>query len=354
MHQTNVASEFLKDTFMTLPNPTQPRFGLFLQVDRAPEVTTTYEEVLDLIVAAEELGYHSARVTQHHFGERYGQLPSPLPFLVAAAERTKTIRLGTVVVTIPLEQPVRLAEDAAVTDLLSDGRLELGLGSGFAPDVFAAFGIDLENRRDLTTNAIVELQKVLRGEALDEQGTHLYPPAQTLLERLWLAITTEEGAKHAAQLDLGLLLGRVERGGGPPTENQSRTAQAYRHAVAALGKADEARIGVGRAIYPADDRKTAQRDLSTAIAPIAAEHIRRGLMPADSTLEDVLYRQHITHGHPEEIVKSLAEEYAAISWTELLVQIDPGDLPHDKALRALERFALEVAPYIAIPTPQLA
>ena len=59
--------------------------------DKLPIVV--YEEVLDLIVVAEELGYHSARVTQHHFGERYGRLPSPLPFLVTAAERTKHIRL---------------------------------------------------------------------------------------------------------------------------------------------------------------------------------------------------------------------------------------------------------------------
>lgn len=335
---------------MSLSAHKTPRLGLFLQVDRAPDVTSTYEEVLDLIVAAEQLGYHSARVTQHHFGERYGQLPSPLPLLVAAAERTSTIRLGTVVVTIPLEQPLRLAEDAAVTDLLADGRLELGLGSGFAPDVFAAFGIDLENRRDLTTSAILELQRILRGDGLDERGTRLHPPASSLLERLWLAITTEEGARHAAQMNMGLLLGRVERGGGPPVENQARTAQAYRDALAAhndAGDQAEIRIGVGRAVYPADDRASAQRDLGPAVAPILTEHIRRGLLPTGSTLDDYLYRQHIIHGHPEEIVQTLSAEYAQIGWTELLVQIDPGDLPHDKALVALERVALEVAPHIA-------
>lgn len=174
---------------MSWPLPDHaPRLGLFLQVDRAPDVAGTYDEVLDLIVAAEELGYHSARVTQHHFGERYGRLPSPLPFLVTAAERTRRIRLGTVVITITLEQPLRLAEDAAVTDLLLDGRLELGLGSGFAPDVFAAFGVDIERRRELTTASFQDLQRVLAGEPLDEQGTRLQPPAPTLLDRLWLAV----------------------------------------------------------------------------------------------------------------------------------------------------------------------
>lgn len=332
--------------------PSAPRLGVFLQLDRAPEVTTTYQEVLDLIVAAEQLGYHSARVTQHHFGERYGRLPAPLPFLVTAAERTHTIRLGTVVITIPLEQPFRLVEDAAVTDLLINGRLELGLGSGFAPDVFAAFGVDIEQRRALTTSGIELLQRALAGEPLDAQGTQLQPPAPDLLNRLWLAVMSEEGAHYAAQYDLGLLLGRVERGGGSPVENQVRTAQTYRAALSA--RADQGRIAVGRAVYPAADRATAKRDLAEALAQSTAEHVRRGLLDANASLDEVLTRFHILHGHPEEISQILAAEQVAIGWTELLVQIDPGDLPYHKAVRALARVAEEVAPYLRAPVLELA
>ena len=335
----------------SLPPQHAPRLGLFLQVDRAPNVPNTYDEVLDLIVAAEELGYHSARMTQHHFGERYGRLPSPLPFLVTAAERTRTIRLGTVVVTITLEEPLRLAEEAAVTDLLTNGRLELGLGSGFAPDVFAAFGVDLDRRRELTTAAFERLQSILAGEPLDEQGTYLQPPAPDLLNRLWLAVTSEDGAHHAAEHKLGLLLGRVERGGGSPVENQARTALAYR---TALGENVEARIGVGRALYPAADRATARRDLAAALAQSRADHVRRGLLAAHASLEETLTRFHILHGHPDEIGETLAAEQAEIGWSDLLVQIDPGDMPHAKALRALERVAKEVAPYLAAPTLALA
>lgn len=338
---------------MSWPLPDHaPRLGLFLQVDRAPNVAGTYDEVLDLIVAAEALGYHSARVTQHHFGERYGRLPSPLPFLVTAAERTRRIRLGTVVITITLEQPLRLAEDAAVTDLLIDGRLELGLGSGFAPDVFAAFGVDIERRRELTTASFQCLQRALAGEPLDEQGTRLQPPALPLLDRLWLAVMSEEGARYAVVHNMGLLLGRVERGGGSPVENQVRTAHTYRTALGV--QADQARIAVGRAVYPAADRATAQRDLAEALAQSRAEHVRRGLLAADASLEDTLTRFHILHGHPEEIGQTLAAEQATIGWTELLVQIDPGDMPYAKAVRALERVAQEVAPYLRTPAWQLA
>ena len=330
-----------------LPPAGTPRLGLFLQVDRAPHIQSTYAEVLDLIVAAEQLGYHSARVTQHHFGERYGRLPSPLPLLVAAAERTRQIRLGTVVITITLEQPLRLAEDAAVTDLLTNGRLELGLGSGFAPDVFAAFGVDIESRRELTTASFECLQRALAGEPLDEQGTRLQPPAPDLLNRLWLAVMSQEGAEHAAQHQMGLLLGRVERGGGSPVANQARTVNTYRTALGA--QAADARIAVGRAVYPADDRATAKRDLAEALTQSSKEQIKRGLLAADASLDELLTRFHILHGHPEEIGATLAAEQALLGWSELLVQIDPGDLPHDKALRALERVAQEVAPYLRAP-----
>lgn len=339
---------------MTYPLPPAgtPRLGLFLQVDRAPNVQSTYAEVLDLIVAAEQFGYHSARVTQHHFGERYGRLPSPLPLLVAAAERTRHIRLGTVVITITLEQPLRLAEDAAVTDLLINGRLELGLGSGFAPDVFAAFGVDIEHRRPLTTASFTCLQRALAGEPLDDQGTRLQPPAPDLLNRLWLAVMSQEGATYAAQHQMGLLLGRVERGGGSPVANQTLTVNTYRSALGA--QAANARIGVGRAVYPANDRATAKRDLAEALAQSTKEHVKRGLLSADASLDEVLTRFHILHGHPEEIGATLAAEQAALGWSELLVQIDPGDLPHHKALRALERVAQEVAPYLTAPALAIA
>ncbi|MBX3014784.1 MAG: LLM class flavin-dependent oxidoreductase [Caldilineaceae bacterium] len=331
-----------------LGTPTgSPRLGLFLQVDRAPDVKSTYAEVLELIVAAEQLGYHSARVTQHHFGERYGRLPAPLPFLVAAAERTQRIRLGTVVITITLEQPLRLAEDAAVTDLLMDGRLELGLGSGFAADVFAAFGVDLEQRRALTTTGFTALRRILAGEPLDDRGTQLQPPDPDLLNRLWLAVMSQEGAAYAAQHQMGLLLGRVERGGGSPVANQALTVNAYRAALGA--QVNAARIAVGRAVYPANDRASAKRDLAEALAQSTREHVKRGLLTADASLDEILTRFHILHGHPEEIGMALAAEQAALGWSELLVQIDPGDMPHAKALRALERVAREVAPYLATP-----
>ncbi len=322
-----------------------PVIGLFIQLDRAPHVTSVYRDALDLISAAEELGFASVRVAQHHFGQRYGRLPAPLLFLVAAAQRTRRIRLGTALITVPFEHPLRLAEDAAVADCLMDGRLELGLGSGFDPAEFATFGVDMATRRERTTEAITLLQRALRGEPLSDDGARLEPAAPSLAERLWLGVMTPDGARHAAQMDLGILLGRVERGSGPPTQNQAAITQAYR---AALGpRAHRARIAAGRTVYPARDAASARHDLSEALGPLVTEYVAKGLAPQVDSWQERLAALHMIHGHPDDIIPVLRAEQAAIGWTELMIQVDPGDLPLAKALRALELFATDVMPHLA-------
>ena len=158
-------------------------FLTHLEGDRDPR--QVYEDALTLFAAADQLGFDVGWIAQHHFRTHPGRLPSPFPFLAAAAQRTKRLRLGTAVVTLPLEQPLRVAEDAAVVDLLSDGRLELGLGSGTEPGEFRAFGIEQSQRRQLTTDGVQQVQAALRGEALTESGERLDPPAPTLIDRLW-------------------------------------------------------------------------------------------------------------------------------------------------------------------------
>src|SRR2546427_11497781 len=125
------------------------RLGFFTYLGGSREPRRLLAETVELMVAAEELGLDSVWVAQHHFGPVLGPLPSPLPFLAAVAARTRQVRLGTAVIVLPLEHPVRLAEDAAVVDLLSDGRLELWLGSGIDSGDLAAFGYDPEQRRAL-------------------------------------------------------------------------------------------------------------------------------------------------------------------------------------------------------------
>jgi hypothetical protein len=125
------------------------RLGFFTRLldDAAP--ADRYRLAAEQIKHAERTGFDSAWIAQHHFHESEGGLPAPFAFLGFVAAQTSRIRLGTGIVTLPLENPVRVAEDAAVLDLLSNGRLELGVGTGGNPSAFAAFGLDSAERTEI-------------------------------------------------------------------------------------------------------------------------------------------------------------------------------------------------------------
>jgi hypothetical protein len=114
------------------PSPRRPRLGFLTHLHVGADAADSYRIALELFEAAEALGFDSGWVAQHHFLNGSGRLPSTLTFLAAAAQRTRRIQLGTAIVILPLEDPLRVAEDAAVVDTLSGGRLQLGLGSGDA------------------------------------------------------------------------------------------------------------------------------------------------------------------------------------------------------------------------------
>ena len=118
------------------------RLGFFTRLLDQATAGERYRLATEQIVHAERHGFDSAWVAQHHFDGHEGGLPAPFVFLAHVAARTSRIRLGTGIVTLPLDEPVRVAEDAAVFDLISNGRLELGLGSGGTPSAFAGFGRD--------------------------------------------------------------------------------------------------------------------------------------------------------------------------------------------------------------------
>jgi hypothetical protein len=106
------------------------RLGFFTRLLDQADAAERYRLATAQIIHAERCGYDSAWVAQHHFHEDEGGLPAPFVFLSHVAARTTRIRLGTGIVTLPLELPVRVAEDAAVLDLMCGGRLEVGIGPG--------------------------------------------------------------------------------------------------------------------------------------------------------------------------------------------------------------------------------
>ena len=134
------------------------RLGFFTRLLDEASAGERYRLAAEQIIHAERHGFDSAWVAQHHFQEAEGGLPSPLVFLSHVAARTSKIRLGTGIITLPLENPIRVAEDAVVLDLLSGGRLDVGVGTGGTPSSFTAFGLDSVNRSEVYDRSLATVK----------------------------------------------------------------------------------------------------------------------------------------------------------------------------------------------------
>ena len=159
-----------------------------------PEV---YGRALDLVVEAERLGAASVWFSEHHLFTD-GYLPQPLTFAAAAAARTSRVRIGTAVLVAALRPAALIAEEAAVIDQLSGGRLELGIGAGYSVPEYEFYNADITKRYGLTDAAVAEIRRLL------DDGIVTPPAAQNPFP-IWLGYQGPQGAKRAGRLGVGLL-----------------------------------------------------------------------------------------------------------------------------------------------------
>ena len=326
------------------------RLGFLSHLHGTPDSRRLYRDYVELFVAAEELGFDSVWVAQHHFDASSGGLPSPFPFLAAVAERTSRIRLGTAVVTLPLEDPLRVAEDAAVLDALSGGRVELGVGSGAGPDAFAAFGRNFGSRREDNSAAVKVLTAALAGQPIDGTELRLQPTAPSLAERVWQAAFSLNGASYVGAAGSRLLLNRAVFGATERTDAvQAPWAEAYlaaRRATAGEAAPGQApvRIGLSRGVFPAADKRRAKAAIEAPVMRMAQRMVKAGLFAGDLGVEECFERLHISYGSPEEVAARLASDLVLPLATDLIVQFSPAAPPLDEAIAALELLATQVAP----------
>jgi alkanesulfonate monooxygenase SsuD/methylene tetrahydromethanopterin reductase-like flavin-dependent oxidoreductase (luciferase family) len=153
---------------------------------------------LEACEEADRLGAHSVWFTEHHrFDDGY--LAQPLAFAAAAAARTRRVRLGTAVVVAPLHHPVEIAEQAALVDLVSGGRLDLGLGAGYRAPEYQLYGVPDERRRGVTDQRARELRRLWA-----QDGGVTPRPVQERVP-LWMGYLGPQGARRAGLLGEGLL-----------------------------------------------------------------------------------------------------------------------------------------------------
>ncbi|HZQ37029.1 MAG TPA: LLM class flavin-dependent oxidoreductase [Dehalococcoidia bacterium] len=327
------------------------RLGVFTRMVDAVAPAELYARALSLFEAADTLGFDTGWVAQHH-GGKTGGMPAPLVFLGNAAARTRRLRLATGIITLPLEQPLRLAEDAAVLDTLCGGRLELGFGTGGAEAVFPLFGREVDRRQEDYDRAFAVVRDALAGKPLAPGGPPLFPAAPRLAGCLWEATFGVEGAVRAAEHGSGLLLARTASRAAPgvdgPAEHrplgevQAPLVEAY----LAHWRPDNGRprIGLSRSLYVAPTRAEAIADAAPGIRRHAEQIRQRSGLRGEPSVEDLLRRADVHIGSPADMIESLRQDQLLPQATDLILQVHPVDPPHEKTLRSFELLAHAVAP----------
>jgi probable F420-dependent oxidoreductase len=183
-------------------------FGL-ITCQRFPGDPRSYEELyaeaLELASLAEDLGFDSVWVSEHHFVDD-GYLPALMPMCAAIAARTSRAEIGTGLLLAPLHDPLRLAEDAAVADLISRGRLILGLGVGWREEEFEALGVPMEERGARMERAIEVLRGAWSGELVDGAGVAVTPtPARAGGPPIWIGAIAERAVRRAGRMADGFM-----------------------------------------------------------------------------------------------------------------------------------------------------
>jgi putative FMN-dependent luciferase-like monooxygenase len=323
---------------------TKKRIGFFTRVLDEAAPAERYRMGIEQILCAEQNGFDSVWIAQHHFNEFEGGMPAPLVYLAYAAAKTKRIRLGTGIITLPLEIPVRVAEDCAVLDLLSGGRLEVGMGPGGTPSSFAAFGQNNANRTEIFERNLEAVRSIWRGE--DAGGAnHLYPDATKLNARIWQATFTVPGGRRAGLAGDGLLLSRTQpRTADHPNATladiQNPIIDAY---LEALPPGVIPRILGSRSVFVADDRDEA-RHLSEAGLRLFGQRKRQDPRAATATLDELIAAGDSHVGTPADVIETLKADRTLDRCTDIAFQVHSMDPPHPFILRSIELIAKHVAP----------
>lgn len=319
------------------------RLGIHTDHREHDEQARVYRDNLELFVLAEELGYDSAWVRSYHFRDQKvghsfpGGLPSPYLFLAAVAARTSRIRLGTGVVPLPLENPVRVAEDAAVLEALSAGRFELGVSNGGQPLTAQALGVEVSADREVKKADYLErlavLTRALDGEPLNGTDQRVNPPAPGLSDRIWEAALTELTGTESARRGHGVLIGTTQ------TVPAEVTAAAYH---AALAPGVEPRVGIVFHVHVARSREAALAALADDLETVY--RWGRAFLPAAGSVAEMAAGLNVHYGTPEQVADSITRFAPYPLATELQVSVAYGTTAHAQRVEAVHAVAEQVAP----------
>jgi alkanesulfonate monooxygenase SsuD/methylene tetrahydromethanopterin reductase-like flavin-dependent oxidoreductase (luciferase family) len=351
-------------------------FGVFflMQRDEAWTEQAVYDSALEQMLAAEPLGYHSIWFAEHHFND-YGLCPAPPVLASFVAARTSTVRLGMGVSLLPLHHPVDLAEQLAVLDVVSGGRLDVGIGRGGTLQDYQTFRSDRADSRARVEEGIALIQQCWRGEPFDFAGRfhaaenlHVRPrPVQRPHPPLFVATNSADSVLSAARLGLPTLSSFFV-----PIDELCRRHELYRETALASGHSPaeiddlQRRSWVMRVVHVAPSRDEAVRATE---APFMGYQRRMSVLRSDGTggsiansfdrsllrlrsFHDYLDDGWLMLGNPAEIRDGLRAFVDTTGYHRVLLVMALPGLDTPSALRSMRLFADHVAPALQSAVPR--
>lgn len=344
-----------------LSSPPPFEIGVFSFVERTPDPTTgqmdspdeRLRNLLETAELADQVGLDVFGVGEHHRPDFVASAPAVI--LAAIAARTKSIRLTSAVTVLSSDDPVRVFQNFATLDLLSNGRAEIMAGRGSFIESFPLFGYDLKDYNTLFSEKLELLLKLRESEQITWSGKHraalqnlgVYPrPVQPKLP-VWIAVGgTPESVVRAATLGLPMAVAII---GGMP-ERFAPLVQLYRQAAQQAGNNPaQLPVSINSHGFLADDSKQAADDYFPALSMVMNKIGReRGWPPMTRQQFETSrsLRGSDFVGNPDEIIEKILFQHQLFGHQRFLLQLGVGTLPHKKMMRAIELLGTKVAPVV--------
>ncbi len=349
----------------TLPSPplTERPFelGVYSFAELTPDPTTgstispteRLRDLVEEIELADQVGLDVFGLGEHHRPDFVSSAPAVV--LAAATSRTKRIRLTSAVSVLSSDDPVRVFQDFATLDLLSEGRAEIIAGRGSFIESFPLFGYDLRDYNVLFSEKLELLLKLRESERVSWSGKYrppledsgIYPRPQQEKLPIWVAVGgTPESVVRAGTLGLPMALAII---GGEP-ERFAPLVRLYREAARRAGH-DPAHLplSINSHGYLADDGQKAVDESFPSVAAVMNKIGReRGWSPLTRAQYEAsrALRGHLAVGNPAEVAEKILFQHDVFRHQRYLLQLSVGTMPHAKVMRAIELLGTEVAPVV--------
>jgi alkanesulfonate monooxygenase SsuD/methylene tetrahydromethanopterin reductase-like flavin-dependent oxidoreductase (luciferase family) len=328
-----------------------------LEGPREQPSAVIFDEVADLVRLADQLGVEYAWFSEHHGHAHFGHLPTPLLFALHMAGQTQRIRLGTAIICLNLHHPLDVAEQVAVADVLTKGRMAVGFGSGSTPEEFHLFGLaetDNDERHGRFAEALRLICSIWSANHTSaDSGTaksaryfpvpphHSLPvSSQDLLRRSWVAVNSAGSAKIAGRFNFNILFSHL------------RTPEQYRqYRIAYRAAGGTGLIAANRPVFVGPDDESAFACAEPALRTLWRRFQQEGKIPAE-TAEPERPQDLCAHpinfigGGPMSVAQQLRELYEQVPFDVANVEVRWAGLSHELVRDSLRRLMEDVMPIL--------